>query len=45
VVKRGHDVMVAPIALAAATIIVLSLELLWHLKDIDPISSELGSKY
>jgi hypothetical protein len=44
VVKRGQDVLVAPVALAAAAVVVLSLELLWQLKDIDLISSELVHK-
>ena len=44
-VKRGQDVLVAPVALAAAAVVVvLSLELHWHLKDIDQISSELVHK-
>jgi hypothetical protein len=39
VVKHEQDVLVVPAAPAAA-VVALSLELLWHLKNIDQISTE-----
>jgi len=40
VVKHEQDVLVVPVALVAA-VVVLSLELLWHFKNINPINTEL----
>ena len=39
-VKHEQDVLVVPVALVAA-VVVLSLELLWHFKNINPINTEL----
>jgi hypothetical protein len=40
VVKHEQDVLVVPVALVVA-VLVLSLELLWHFKNINPINTEL----
>jgi hypothetical protein len=40
VVKHEQDVLVVQVALVAA-VVVLSLELLWHFKNINPINTEL----
>lgn len=39
-VKHEQDVLVVPVALVVA-VLVLSLELLWHFKNINPINTEL----
>lgn len=39
-VKHEQDVLVVQVALVAA-VVVLSLELLWHFKNINPINTEL----